>query len=166
MRLNPTRLAALRQALILDSGPERAYDEITRLLATTLAVPVTIVNMLDEKRDWFKSCVGIEKSESPAETSFCEAFFSTDDDLIVVEDTLLDPRFESHPKVKGQPFIRFYAAARLSVRGQTVGTLCAYDMQPRQLSTEQLDHLRTLTSAAIDLIGQRGAANGRSSPSD
>ncbi len=144
--------------MILDSDPERAYDDITRMLATTLAVPITLVNLLDAERDWFKSCVGIEQTQSPAATSFCEAFFSTTRDLIVVEDTLLDPRFGAHPMVSGPPFIRFYAAARLTVRGETVGTLCAYDIRPRQLSTDQLDHLRTLAGAAVELIGRRSGA--------
>jgi GAF domain-containing protein len=157
MRLDTSRLAELRRALILDSGPERGYDEITRLLATTLAVPITMVNLLDAERDWFKSCVGIQQTQSPAVTSFCEAFFRTTRDLIVVEDTLLDPRFEAHPMVSGRPFIRFYAAARLRVRGETVGTLCAYDIRPRQLSADQLEHLRTLASAAVELIGRRSA---------
>ena len=156
MRLDPLRLAELRRAMILDSGPERAYAEITRLLATSLAVPITMVNMLDDTRDWFKSCVGIQQTESPAVTSLCEAFFSTTQDLVVAEDTLLDPRFANHPKVVGRPFIRFYAAARLSVRGQTVGTLCAYDVQPRQLTLEQLSHLQALAAAAVDLISRRG----------
>jgi GAF domain-containing protein len=155
MRLDSSRLAELRQALILDSAPERAYDDITRLLSTTLAVPITLVNLLDAERDWFKSCVGIQQTESPSVTSFCEAFFDSADDLIVVEDTLLDPRFVLNPRVSGRPFIRFYAAARLTVRGQTVGTLCAYDVRPRQLSAQQMEHLRTLASAAVDLIGRR-----------
>lgn len=162
MRLDPSRLDVLRRALILDSGPERAYDEITRLLASTLSVPFTMVNMLDGTRDWFKSCVGIQQTESPAVASFCEAFFHTTRDLIVVEDTLLDPRFEAHPKVLGRPFIRFYAAARLTVRRQTVGTLCAYDVLPRQLSTDQLDHLRTLAGAAVELITRRGDGTSQS----
>ena len=157
MRLDIARLAELRRALILDSGPQRAYDDITRLLATTLAVPFTMVNLLDAERDWFKSCVGIQQTQSPAVTSFCEAFFSSTNDLIVVEDTLLDPRFQRHPKVSGRPFIRFYAAARLTVRGQTVGTLCAYDIRPRKLPAEHLDHLRALASAAAELIAQRSA---------
>ena len=156
MRLDPLRLAELRRALILDSSPERAYDEITRLLATSLAVPITMVNMLDDTRDWFKSCVGIQQTDSPAVTSLCEAFFSTTQDLVVAEDTLLDPRFAGHPKVVGRPFIRFYAAARLTVRGQTLGTLCAYDVQPRQLTLEQLAHLQALAVAAVELISQRG----------
>lgn len=155
MRLDSSRLAELRRALILDSGPERAYDDITRLLSTALAVPITMVNLLDAERDWFKSCVGIQQTQSPSVTSFCEAFFDSTDDLIVVEDTLLDPRFQSNPRVSGRPFIRFYAAARLSVRGETVGTLCAYDVRPRQLNPEQMDQLRTLASAAVELIRRR-----------
>jgi len=155
MRRDAQRLAELQRALILDSGPERAYDEITRVLASNLAVPITMVNLLDSERDWFKSCVGLPLSESPSETSFCEAFFNVNNDLIVVEDTLLDARFLAHPLVVGPPFIRFYAAARLSVRGQTIGTLCAYDLQPRQVSAEQLDNLRTLAGAAVELISQR-----------
>lgn len=163
MRHDTSRLAELRKALILDSGPERAYDEITRLLASSLAVPITMVNLLDADRDWFKSRVGIPQVESPAATSFCEAFFSSANDLIVVEDTLLDPLLVAHPMVSGQPFIRFYAAARLTVRGQTVGTLCAYDTQPRQLAADQLDQLRLLASAAVELIGRRGIADGQPS---
>ena len=56
-------------------------------------VPITMVNLLDERRDWFRSCVGLPLQESPATTSFCEAFFAEDDEVLMVEDTLLDPRF-------------------------------------------------------------------------
>ncbi len=118
-----------------------------------------MVNLLDAERDWFKSCFGIQQTQSPAVTSFCEAFFSTTDDLIVVEDTLGDGRFRVHPPVAGRPYIRFHAAERLTVRGETVGTLCACDMQPRQLSVEQLDQLRTLAAAAVELIGRRSAGH-------
>lgn len=155
MRLDADRLAELRRAMILDSGPERAYDDITRLLASSLAVPITMVNLLDAQRDWFKSCVGIQQTQSPAVTSLCEAFFSETRALIVVEDTLEDVRFKVHPKVVGRPFIRFYAAARLRVNGQTVGTLCAYDVQPRQLAPQQIDHLQALANAVVELIGRR-----------
>ncbi len=155
MRLDARRLAELRRAIILDSGPERAFDEITRLLASTLAVPITMVNLLDAQRDWFKSRVGIQQTESPVITSFCEAFFSSTNDVIVVEDTLHDPRFASHPLVIGRPFIRFYAAARLNVHGHTVGTLCAYDVEPRRLSSDQMEHLQTMAVAATELIQRR-----------
>jgi len=157
MRNDPARLAALRKLLILDSSPERAFDDITRLLSTQLGVPIAMVNLLDEDRDWFKSCVGLPMSESPAATSFCEAFFSTADDLIVVEDTAADARFAGHPLVAGAPFVRFYAAARLAVDGQTLGTLCAYDMQPHAVSAEQFAQLRALASAAASALRQRPA---------
>ena len=158
MRKDPFRLAELRRAAILDSSPERAYDEITRLLATSLSVPITMVNLLDEERDWFKSCVGIQQTQSPRVTSFCEQFFNTDRDLIVVEDTLHDPRFATHPLVLGRPFIRFYAAARLVVRGHTVGTLCAYDISPRHISAEQIEDLRIMAGAVVEMLGRRSAA--------
>jgi GAF domain-containing protein len=156
MRLDAGRLAALRRSLILDSGPERAYDDITRLLASTLDVPIAMINLLDADRDWFKSRVGIEQAQSPAATSFCEAFFHTPRDVIVIEDTLNDPKFEAHPLVSGQPFVRFYAAVRLTVHGETFGTLCAYDVRPRQVSEEQMEQLRALANAAVELMGRRG----------
>ncbi|MBC7730775.1 MAG: GAF domain-containing protein [Bacteriovorax sp.] len=147
----------MQRIAILDSSPERAYDDITRLLATTLAVPITMVNLLDEERDWFKSCCGVQQTQSPRITSFCEAFFHTESDLIVSKDTLADARFSAHPLVVGRPFIRFYAAARLMVRGQSVGTLCAYDIVPRQITPEQVEQMRTMAGAVVELLSQRAA---------
>jgi GAF domain-containing protein len=155
MRNDPDRLAALRRAMILDTTPERAYDDITRLLATALDVPIALVNVLDEARDWFKSRVGIAQTQSSLATSLCEAFFTEATDLIVVEDTHLDPRFNTNPLVTGQPFVRFYAAARLVVAGQTIGTLCVYDLKPKSLDAEQLDQLRTMAATAIAMLKQR-----------
>ncbi len=155
MRKNPARLAELRRLLILDSSAEQAFDDLTRLLASGLEVPIAIVNLLDDDRDWFKSCVGLEHRESPASTSFCEVFINTSTDLIVVEDTLLDQRFSSHPLVIGKPHVRFYAAARLVSHGLTLGTLCAYDLSPRKISQEQIQHLQALSTAAIELIEKR-----------
>ncbi len=157
MRDDPARLAQLRSLLILDSSPQRAYDDITRLLATALAVPISMVSLLDTQRDWFKSCVGLPQTQSPAQTSFCEAFFNSGDDLIVAEDTLRDERFRQHPLVVGAPFIRFYAAARLTLNAHTVGTLCAYDLQPHRVTPEQLDQLRTMAVAVVELFSRRAA---------
>ena len=155
MRNDPNRLAELRRHLILDSTAERAYDDIARLLATNLEVPIAMVNLLDEDRDWFKTCIGLPLSESPASTSFCDAFFNTTDDLIVVEDTVASPDLATHPLVTGPPFIRFYAAARLAVDGHTLGTLCAYDFQPRRISETQIQQLQTLAAAVVELMHRR-----------
>jgi GAF domain-containing protein len=156
MRRDAERLAALRRLMILDSAPERDFDRITQLVSTSLGVPIAMVNLLDDQRDWFLSCVGFPLQESPAATSMCEAFFHSDEDIIVVEDTQAPGgRFAAHPLVTGAPHVRFYAAARLVVGGQTVGTLCAYDLQPRNVTAEQVAELRTLASAVMGLLDQR-----------
>ena len=161
MRQDPSRLAELRRHLILDSSRERAYDDLTRLLATSLEVPIAMVNLLDSERDWFKSCIGLPVSESPASTSFCETIFSTSQDVIVVEDTLQDPRFATHPLVVNAPFVRFYAAARLTSGGHTLGTLCAYDTRPRQIAAGQIAQMRTLATAVMVLISKQPNPSGR-----
>ena len=158
MRHDSQRLAQLRHHLILDSAAERAYDEITRLLATSLVVPITLINFMDEDRDWFKSMVGLPHCESPAETSFCETFLRSSVDLIVVDDTRLDERFAAHPLVIGEPFIRFYAAARITSAGHTLGTLCAYDMTPHKISVAQIETLQTLATAVMQLLDKRKVA--------
>ena len=158
MRKNPNRLAELRRQLLLDSSVEKAYDDITKLLAASLEVPIAMVNLMDDERDWFKSCVGLPFTESPAVTSFCETFFHTDQDVIVVEDTTQSGLFSQHPMVTGEPHIRFYAAARLVINGQILGTLCAYDTQPRQISPAQIDQLKALTQAVVELIKSRSKA--------
>ena len=155
MRKNLARLDELRRCLVLESSAEQAYDDITRLLASSLAVPMVMVSLLDEERDWFKSAVGTPLHASPASTSFCEAFFHNGEAMILAEDTRLDPRFAAHPLVLGEPHVRFYAAARLEVNGQTVGTLCAYDLQPRKISAEQIVHLKSLADSAMDLLRRR-----------
>ena len=160
MRQDPSRLAELRRHLILDSSRERAYDDLTRLLATSLEVPIAMVNLLDSERDWFKSCIGLPVSESPASTSFCETIFSTSQDVIVVEDTLQDPRFATHPLVVNAPFVRFYAAARLTSGGHTLGTLCAYDTRPRQIAAGQIAQMRTLATAVMVLISKQPNPSG------
>lgn len=155
MRKNTQRLAELRRQLVLDATAEKAYDDITRLLAGSLEVPIAMINLMDDDRDRFKSCVGLPFTESPAITSFCEAFFHTDQDVIVVDDTTQSTLFSQHPMVMGEPHIRFYAAARLVVNRQTLGTLCAYDTQPRQISLAQIDQLKALTQAVVELMESR-----------
>ena len=155
MRQDPARLQALRQCLILESSAEQAYDDLAHLLATGLDVPLAMVSLLDAERDWFKAAVGTLMTESPAALSFCEIFFHTRLDVIVIEDTHLDARFVHHPQVQGPPHVRFYAAARLALHGHTLGTLCAYDLRPRQMSADQLMLVRSLAEAAIQLLHQR-----------
>lgn len=155
MRNDADRLATLRSLLILESTPEQAYDDIARALAAGLDVPITMVNLLDENRDWFKACIGLPVSESPATGSFCQVMFDSTEQTIVVPDTTIDPRFADNPFVRGDPNVRFYAASRLVVDGHTVGTICAYDFKPRQLSAEQIDTMHALAEAATKMLVAR-----------
>jgi GAF domain-containing protein len=158
MRHSHERLEALRRLALLDTAPEVVYDDLSRTLAKAFDVPISMVNLLDADRDWFKACIGVSLQESPAETSFCEIFFHCDDDLLVIPDTQADPRFADHPLVTGAPFIRFYASARLGFEGHTVGTLCIYDTRVKQVSAEQVETLRVLRLAAMETLAKRARA--------
>ena len=155
MRNNAARLEVLKNLAILDTAPEIVFDDLTRAAANIFDVPMAMVSLLDAYRDWFKSSVGFPASETSISTSFCEVFFKVDDDIVVIEDTLQDPRFAGHPLVVGAPHVRFYAAARLTVRGQTVGTLCVYDTRTKQISGEQVEVLKTLSNAAMEQLTKR-----------
>lgn len=155
MRTDPARLATLKRVLLLDAPSEILYDKFTQLLAENLDVPIAMLNLLDVDRDLFKSCIGLSMTESSAATSFCETFFNTEADLVVADDTLTDARFANHPFVSSSPYIRFYAGARLVVDGQTIGTLCAYDLKPKKLSFEQLDNMRLLAGAVVEALRSR-----------
>ncbi|MDP1740300.1 GAF domain-containing protein [Polaromonas sp.] len=155
MRNNPERLQALKNLAMLDTAPEVVYDDLTRLLAKAFDVPIAMVNLLDADRDWFKSCIGVSLAESPAETSFCEIFFHCDDDFLVIPDTTADARFADHPLVVNAPYIRFYVSARLVFDGHTVGTLCIYDVKPKQVSKEQLEVLGAMRLAAMETLALR-----------
>jgi GAF domain-containing protein len=154
-RSHPDRLAQLQRLVVLDTNPEEDFDRVTAMLSIVMQAPITMVNMLDERRDWFKSCVGLSLTESPAATSFCSEFFRTTDPVIIAKDTTKDARFAAHPFVVGEPFIRFYAGARLEVHGQTVGTLCAYDVKPHEVDAGQLLELQVLASAVAEKLAHR-----------
>lgn len=158
-RKDPLRLAELRRLLILDSTAERVYDDMTLLLSNSLDVPIAMINMLDDERDWLKSSVGLPNRQMSADKSFCNLFFSSSVDLVVIEDATQDARLATHPFVVGAPHVRFYAAVRLKVGGHTVGTLCVRDQKPRRISTEQILQMQTLANAVVDLLSERAGSS-------
>ncbi|EXF42653.1 signal transduction histidine kinase [Pseudomonas sp. BAY1663] len=150
-----SRLAALLRYEILDTPEESAFDDFTELAARLCGTPIALISLVDERRQWFKSRVGLEVSETPREISFCthtirgEAIFE-------VPDALQDPRFRQNPLVTGDPHIRFYAGTPLtSPDGHNLGTLCVIDRQPRQLTAAQRDTLERLGRQVIRLFEQR-----------
>lgn len=135
------RLQALRRLDILDSEPEEAFDRISRLAARAFGVPIVLVSLVDEDRQWFKSHHGLAACETPRSMSFC-AHAVLSKRMLVVEDTFDDERFLDNPLVLGAPYIRFYAGAPLRLAdGQVIGTLCLIDTRARSFESDDAQAL-------------------------
>jgi len=138
------RLEALYGYKILDTASEQVFDDITRLAAQICGTPISLISLLEAERQWFKSKVGLEATETSRNVSFC-AHAILQPDILIVSDTLADKRFTTNPLVISAPQIRFYAGVPLlSSKGYALGTLCVLDYVSRKLSQEQVEALRIL----------------------
>jgi PAS domain S-box-containing protein len=147
------RLKLLHDLGILDTPREQSFDDIAHLAMNICAVPIAVVTMIDAERQWFKSCVGLEGSETSRDVAFCAHALLHPNELLIVEDALQDIRFADNPAVTGEPHIRFYAGAPLELEpGLALGTLCVVDYVPRQLTRMQLDSLHLLARQVVQLI--------------
>jgi GAF domain-containing protein len=139
------RLTALRDYHILDTEAEQDYDDITLLAAQICQVPVALISLVDESRQWFKSKLGIKQCQTPRDVAFC-AHAILQAEPLIVRDALKDYRFADNALVKRSPHIRFYAGFPLfNPQGHALGTLCAIDRRPRQLSAAQNRAMRALS---------------------
>jgi len=144
------RLQALRALLILDTPPEERFDRVVRFASEEFEVPIVLVSLVDEYRQFFKAQVGMDACESDRDSSFCGHAIMKPD-TFVVEDARQDPRFADNPLVTGEPRIRFYAGAPLQLpSGQRVGTLCLIDREPRSLDAVDLAILGSLRDLVVD----------------
>jgi GAF domain-containing protein len=149
------RLAALKAYDILDTGTEQSYDDITTLAAHICDVPIVMISLVDEVRQWFKSRVGVEQLETARGVAFCSHAILQSGPFIV-RDALMDPRFVDNALVTGRPHIRFYAGIPLiNQKGLALGTLCVVDRRPRQLSAVQLKALEALSRQVMALLELR-----------
>ena len=158
------RLKTLRGYDVLDTPPEQAYDDLTLLAAQICQVPIAVITLIDENRQWFKSIIGLSVTETPRDFAFCAHAILYSDKMLEVRDAELDPRFADNPLVTGDPHIRFYAGAPLvAPDGVALGTLCVIDYVPRVLSAEQQTALRALSRTVIAQLELRRtlAANRR-----
>jgi anti-sigma regulatory factor (Ser/Thr protein kinase) len=138
------RLAALRSYKILDTDPEKAFDDLTLLASHICETPIALITLIDSERQWFKSRVGITITETAREVAFCNKAIQQSE-LFIVPDATKDPRFSSNPFVVSDPKIRFYPGAPIkSSNGYPLGTLCVVDMVPRQLTAAQRNALEAL----------------------
>jgi diguanylate cyclase (GGDEF)-like protein len=153
------RLERLRQYHILDTPPSEAFDRVTRLASRLLKMPVALVSLIDEDRQWFKSKIGIEADETPRDVAFC-AHAICQSTALVVPDAQRDPRFADNPLVTGTPFVRFYAGVPLrSPDGHNVGTLCVIDHVVRELSAEDSLLLNDLAQIVVDELELHAVAS-------
>ena len=149
------RLAALKEYHILDTGTEQSYDDITALAAHICEVPIAMISLVDEARQWFKSRVGLEQEQTSREVAFC-AHAILQQEPFIIGDATQDQRFADNPLVTGEPHIRFYAGIPLTnPEGLALGTLCVVDHQPRRLSTAQQKALQALSRQVMALLELR-----------
>lgn len=142
------RIATLRALNILDTPPEERFDRLTRLARILFGVPIALVSLVDENRQWFKSCMGLGISEIPRGISFC-GHAILGDGVFLVPDAARDERFHDNPLVKYEPHLRFYAGCPLAAPdGSKPGTLCLIDRTPREFSWDDRKLLRDLAHMA------------------
>ena len=135
------RLDALRRLQILDTPPSENLDRIARLAARALRVPIVLVSLVDQDRQWFKASVGLDAAETARDVSFC-AHAVFDRKPMVVCDACKDPRFSANPLVIGAPYIRAYVGIPLyTISRQPIGTICAIDRKARMFAEEEIQVL-------------------------
>jgi GAF domain-containing protein len=137
-----TRLAALYDYNILDTLPEREFDDLAELAAEILGTPIALISFVDRDRQWFKSKKGMDLQETPRDVAFC-AHAIAGDELFEVNDATKDDRFKNNPMVTSEANVRFYAGMPLvTPEGLSIGTSCAKDRAPRTLNEGQRKALR------------------------
>ncbi|WP_170976825.1 ATP-binding protein [Massilia sp. HP4] len=153
------RLAVLDSYGILDTPPERSFDDVVRLVSQLLAAPIAAVNLIARGRQWFKSEIGLGTREMPLDDSLCR-FALLEEQQMIVPDTREDPRFQCNPLVTRDAGLRFYAGALLKTReGVPLGTLCVLDDKPRPqgLSEQEQFVLATMAHQIMSQIELRKA---------
>ena len=152
------RLAALQMYEVLDTVAEKEFDDLTRLASYLCGTPIALISLIDSKRQWFKSRIGLEVTETARELAFCShAILGTD--VFEVRNAPEDKRFADNPLVTGAPDIRFYAGAPLTTAdGFNLGTVCVIDRVPRALDDKQRDALRIISRQVVHQLELRVSA--------
>ncbi len=150
------RLEDLRGYSILDTLPEKEYDDISYLASQICGTPISLISLVDENRQWFKSHHGLDATETPREYAFCAHAINDQEEVLIVPDSRLDKRFFDNPLVVDDPHVVFYAGVPLvSTKGYALGTLCVIDHEPRYLNESQIEALRILGRQLMVLLTLR-----------
>lgn len=147
------RQRALEALGVLDTPDERAYDDLTRLAAARLGAPIALISLVDGRRQWFKSRVGLQVQETPREYSFCSVAIRNPGNVMQIGDAAADARFRNNPLVTGEPRIRAYLGVPLRTRsGDAVGTLCVIDRVERTFDARQIEELKFLADQVVNAL--------------
>ncbi|HNO22602.1 MAG TPA: histidine kinase dimerization/phospho-acceptor domain-containing protein, partial [Leptospiraceae bacterium] len=149
------RIKKLKSYEILDTIDEVLYDDITKLASILCGTPIALISFIDEKRQWFKSRVGLETKETHRDIAFC-SYAILEHEIMEIPDSFKDERFFDNPLAVSEPFVRFYAGAPLiTPEGLTLGTLCVIDSRPKTLSSDQKTALTILSRNVVSLLELR-----------
>ena len=149
------RLEALRSYEILDTDVEKSFDQITKLASMICGTPISLVSLIDEDRQWFKSHHGLAARETPRDVSYCGHAIMTDG-ILIIEDASEDERFCDNPLLLGEPHVKFYAGVPLvDSEGFRLGTLCVIDHKANRLTSDQIEGLEGLASNVVSLLSLR-----------
>ena len=147
------RLKAVRKFDLIDSLPEEEYDNIALIASLICQTPISLISIVDENRQFFKSHIGLEISATSREVSFCAHSLNTPEDIFEIEDARKDERFHDNPLVIGNPNIVFYAGMPIVTNnGYALGTICVIDNKPHILSEEQREGLRRLSKQVMYML--------------
>lgn len=149
------RLRALNDYSILDTLPEKEYDDITQLASQICGTPISLIGLIDENRQWYKSKIGIDGDYSPRELTFCGHAIIDPDEIMMVKDSRLDQRFHDNPNVTAGGVIFYAGIPLVSPEGHALGTLCVVDHEPKVLDKNQLDALKALSHQVVSLFELR-----------
>jgi signal transduction histidine kinase len=150
------RLKALRNLKILDTAPEKQFDEVAELASLICETPVALISLLDKNRQWFKSCIGFSTKETEREVSFCNFTINSDKDIFEIPDARIDSRFKNNPLTFGDEPVIFYAGVALKDdNGFALGTLCVIDHEPKTLNEKQRKALMYLGNQVVQLFNIR-----------
>jgi signal transduction histidine kinase len=149
------RIKELKYFQILDTVPEAAFDDFTKIASYICQTPIALITLVDESRQWFKSKVGLDVTETSRDMAFCSHAI-LQDDVFVIPDSLKDERFYDNPLATQAPDIRFYAGAPLTTSsGHKIGTLCVIDDHPRNIDLKQTKILQALARQVVNQLELR-----------
>ena len=150
------RLNSLRSYLVLDSESDKEIDCLTELASEICETPISLVSLVDSDRQWFKSKVGLQASETSRDIAFCAHAIVQSEEMFIIEDARKDDRFFDNPLVVNAPLVIFYAGVVLkSETNYPLGTLCVIDNQPRKLNDKQIRALKTIAKQIMNLLNYK-----------